>query len=260
MTKPLHAGRAAENGVVAAELASRGFTGGDDGARRPVGLLPGARRRRRSRSPRFRVLGKPLLDRQPGRLGQAVPVRLARAIRRMDAMLKLVIEHDVKPEQIKARARARRLEHPRAAALQDREDRARGEVLPAVPDGEHRCCGARPASASSPTSSSSSAPVQQMMPRVDDRLRSDDRGAAASTRFAASSRSIWRTAGRSSQASDDRYRGGPERPFTREELHEKFTDCASLVAAGRDRDPARARSDRVGRADQEHPRADSGVA
>ena len=31
MTKPLHSARAAENGVVAAELASRGFTGGDDG-------------------------------------------------------------------------------------------------------------------------------------------------------------------------------------------------------------------------------------
>src|SRR5205814_2609244 len=30
MTKPLHAGRAAENGIVAAELAARGFTAGDD--------------------------------------------------------------------------------------------------------------------------------------------------------------------------------------------------------------------------------------
>jgi hypothetical protein len=26
--------------------------------------------------------------------------------------------------------------------------------------------------------------------------------------------------------SDDRYRGGPDRPFTRAELHDKFTDCA----------------------------------
>jgi len=31
MTKPLHAARAAQNGVAAAELASRGFTGGDNG-------------------------------------------------------------------------------------------------------------------------------------------------------------------------------------------------------------------------------------
>jgi hypothetical protein len=31
------------------------------------------------------------------------------------------------------------------------------------------------------------------------------------------------------QASDDRYRGGPEKPFTREELREKFMDCAQLT-------------------------------
>jgi len=31
------------------------------------------------------------------------------------------------------------------------------------------------------------------------------------------------------QASDDKYRGGPDRPFTMAELHEKFTDCASLT-------------------------------
>ena len=34
---------------------------------------------------------------------------------------------------------------------------------------------------------------------------------------------------RLTQPADDRYRGGPERPFTRAELHEKFADCASLV-------------------------------
>ena len=31
------------------------------------------------------------------------------------------------------------------------------------------------------------------------------------------------------QASDERYRGGPDKPFTREELHAKFADCAQLV-------------------------------
>jgi hypothetical protein len=28
---------------------------------------------------------------------------------------------------------------------------------------------------------------------------------------------------------DERYRGGPDLPFTREDLYEKFSDCASLV-------------------------------
>jgi 2-methylcitrate dehydratase PrpD len=31
------------------------------------------------------------------------------------------------------------------------------------------------------------------------------------------------------QPSDDKYRGGPDRPFTMAELREKFTDCASLT-------------------------------
>ena len=31
------------------------------------------------------------------------------------------------------------------------------------------------------------------------------------------------------QASDDAYRGGPDRPFRREELHAKFSDCAQLT-------------------------------
>jgi 2-methylcitrate dehydratase PrpD len=30
---------------------------------------------------------------------------------------------------------------------------------------------------------------------------------------------------------DERYRGGPELPFTRDELFEKWSDCASLVLA-----------------------------
>jgi 2-methylcitrate dehydratase PrpD len=31
------------------------------------------------------------------------------------------------------------------------------------------------------------------------------------------------------EPSDDRYRGGPDKPFTHEELHAKFVDCAQLT-------------------------------
>ena len=31
------------------------------------------------------------------------------------------------------------------------------------------------------------------------------------------------------EEADERYRGGPDRPFTRAELHEKFTECSELV-------------------------------
>ena len=33
------------------------------------------------------------------------------------------------------------------------------------------------------------------------------------------------------QAADERYRGGPDKPFTQAELHGKFTDCAQLTMA-----------------------------
>jgi 2-methylcitrate dehydratase PrpD len=33
------------------------------------------------------------------------------------------------------------------------------------------------------------------------------------------------------EVADERYRGGPDLPFTRDELYEKFSDCSSLVLA-----------------------------
>ena len=74
----------------------------------------------------------------------------------------------------------------------------------------------------------SSPPVQAMMSRVDTVFDQ-----AIEARGFDKMRSIVEIdltdGGKLSQPSDERYRGGPERPFTREELHEKFTDCASLI-------------------------------
>jgi 2-methylcitrate dehydratase PrpD len=73
-----------------------------------------------------------------------------------------------------------------------------------------------------------SAPVQDMMRKV-----TTVRDQAIEARGFDRMRSIIEvdlTDGRTLvQEADERYRGGPEKPFTREELHGKFTDCASLV-------------------------------
>jgi 2-methylcitrate dehydratase PrpD len=73
-----------------------------------------------------------------------------------------------------------------------------------------------------------SAPVQEMMKKV-----TTVRDAEIEARGFEKMRSIVEvdlTDGRTLvQEADDRYRGGPEKPFTLDELHEKFTDCASLV-------------------------------
>jgi len=104
MTKPLHAGRAAENGVTAAELASGGFTAGDeplDGEWGFFQVLGGG-----ADVPRLvPVLGNPFSIVNPGVSVKPYPCG-SLGHPTMDAMLKLVTDHDVKPEQI-ARVRVR---------------------------------------------------------------------------------------------------------------------------------------------------------
>jgi 2-methylcitrate dehydratase PrpD len=73
-----------------------------------------------------------------------------------------------------------------------------------------------------------SAPVQEMMARVETIL--DAEIEARGFEKIRSRVEVDLVDGRRlAQDADERYRGGPDRPFTREELHEKFTECAALV-------------------------------
>ncbi len=133
MTKPLHVGRAAQNGVVAAELAASGFTGGHDALDPPWGFFQifsfgkGFDRaiassacsatRTRSSSPGVSIKPYPC-----GVLGHPT----------MDAMRQLVIGARREAGADHGDSPARGLEHPEPAALRDRAERARGEVLPGV--------------------------------------------------------------------------------------------------------------------------------
>ena len=154
MTKPLHVGRAAQNGIMAAELAAAGFTGGTDGLDGPWGFFQVF-----SFGEGFdpdRIVGKlgnPYTIVSPGVSIKPYPCGVL-GHPSMDAMRALVIAHDVKPEQIRAIRRARRLQHPEPAALQDRAERARGEVLSRRSCCRRSRCAGRPASTSSPMSSS----------------------------------------------------------------------------------------------------------
>ena len=132
MTKPLHVGRAAQNGVVAAELAASGFTGGKDALDPPWGFLQVF-----SHGDGFdadRIVGKlgnPHTIVSPGVSIKPYPCGVL-GHPTMDAMRRLVIDNDVRPEQIAAiRVRAgsnilNPLRYP------DRQQRARGQVLSGV--------------------------------------------------------------------------------------------------------------------------------
>jgi 2-methylcitrate dehydratase PrpD len=225
MTKPLHAARAAENGIVAAELASRGFTGGENGLDGQWGffqVLGGGADLDRL----VPVLGKPYTIVKPGVSVKPYPCG-SLSHPTLDAMLKVVTDHDLKPEQIKAvRVRAgNNILEPLRYKTAKNELEAKF-CLPFLMTSIilRRRAGVREFT----DEFVASAPVQQMMSRVTGVF--DQKIDAMGYDKIRSVVEIDLTDGRSLvQASDDRYRGGPERPFTREELHAKFTDCAQLT-------------------------------
>lgn len=229
MTKPLHVGRAAQNGVMAAELAQQGFTGGGDALDGPWGFLEV-----------FSVGGGVDADRIVGRLGRPYSIVSPGVSIKpypcgvlghpsMDAMRTLVTAHDVEPEQIRAiRLRAgSNILNPLRYRI------AQSEL-------EAKFCPAFMLSAMALRRRAGiheftdefvrSAPVQQMMHRVETMLDPD-----IEARGFDKIRSIVEVdladGRRLTQAADERYRGGPDRPFTRQELHDKFSECAEPVLA-----------------------------
>ncbi len=227
MTKPLHVGRAAQNGVMAAELALRGHTGGSDALESPWGFFRvftmGAGF---DPSRLVGVLGDPPSIVSPGVSLKPYPCG-SLGHPSMDAMLKLVETHDVKPEQVRSiRFRAgsnilNPLRYPTA------HSELEAKFCPAFMMSSlvlRRKAGIHEFT----DEFVRSAPVQEMMKKV-----ATVRDAAIEARGFDKMRSIIEVDladGRTLvEEADERYRGGPEKPFTREQLHGKFTDCASLV-------------------------------
>jgi 2-methylcitrate dehydratase PrpD len=145
----------------------------------------------------------------------------------MDAMLKLVTDHDVKPEQI-ARVRVRagsNILNP----LRYKTAKTELEAKFCLPFMMASIALRRRAGIREFTDEFvSSAPVQAMMTKVDTVF--DPQIEARGFDKMRSTVEVDLIDGRKlSQAADERYRGAPEKPFTRAELHEKFADCASLV-------------------------------
>jgi len=225
MTKPLHAGRAAANGVFAARLASHGFTGGDDGLDGRWGFFQveggGADAARI-----VGVLGRPYAIVNPGVSVKPYPCG-SLSHPSLDAMLKVVTDHDIKPDEIahvRLRAGSNILD-----PLRYKTAKTELEAKFCLPFLLSSIALRRKAGIREFTDEFvSSEPVQRMMPLVETVLDPDIE-AKGYDRM----RSIVEVDlkdGRSFvQPSDDRYRGGPDRPFTRAELHDKFTDCASLT-------------------------------
>jgi 2-methylcitrate dehydratase PrpD len=226
MTKPLHVGRAAFNGVTAAELASRGFTSGADaldgqwgffqvaGGGFDVDRITG-------------VLGNPWTIVSPGVSIKPYPCGCL-GHPTMDAMLTLVTKYDIKPEQIrKIRLRAgSNILNPLRYNIANTELEAKfcpPFMLSAV--ALRRKAGVNEFS----DEFVRSAPVQAMMRRCETVFDEEieNKGFVRMLSIV----EVELEDGRVLTQESGPYRGGPERPFTRAELLDKFMECGSLVLA-----------------------------
>src|SRR5258706_13222282 len=98
MTKAFHAGHAAENGSVAADLAALGFTGAEDVLGAPLGFFQGGGG---GFDPAAIVnrLGRPWMFASPGDLIKRFPCgTIQQPV--MDATLRLIAQHDIKPADV----------------------------------------------------------------------------------------------------------------------------------------------------------------
>jgi 2-methylcitrate dehydratase PrpD len=229
MTKPLHVGRAAQNGVVAAELASRGFTGGKDALDPPWGFFQTfSHGDGYDRARIVGVLGNPHTIVRPGVSIKPYPCGVL-GHPTMDAMRKLVLDHDVQPDTIKAiRVRAgSNILNPLRYPIATNELEAKfcpAFMVSAI--ALRRKAGIREFN----DEFVRSAPVQALMRKVERVL--DPEIEAKGWEKIRSTVEVDLVDGRTLvQAADERYRGGPDLPFTRDELYEKWSDCASLVLA-----------------------------
>ncbi len=227
MTKPLHVGRACENGVTAAELAARGFTGGDDGLDGPWGFFQVFSFGEGFDSDRIiGRLGNPHSIVSPGVSIKPYPCGVL-GHPTMDAMRKLVTTHDVKPGQIRAirlRAGSNILNPLRYPIAQTELEAKFCPAFMLASIAIRRKAGIHEFT----DEFVRSAPVQEMMGKVE-RILDAGIEARGWEKIRSTVEVDLEDGRRLVEHADERYRGGPDHPFTREELHEKFTDCASLV-------------------------------
>jgi 2-methylcitrate dehydratase PrpD len=212
---------------MAAELAAGGFTGGRDGLDGPWGFF-----RVFSFDEGFdpvRIIGKlgnPYTIANPGVSIKPYPCGVL-GHPSMDAMRALVVTHDVQPAQIRAiRLRAgSNILNPLRYTIAQSELEAKfcpAFMLSAI--ALRRKAGIHEFTDDFVRSQ----PVQEMMGRCDTILDKEIEGRGFEK--IRSTVEVDLVDGRTLvQEADERYRGGPDRPFTREELHGKFTECAELV-------------------------------
>ncbi|MFQ5895570.1 MAG: MmgE/PrpD family protein [Nitrospinota bacterium] len=224
MTKPYHCGRAAENGVVAARLAAKGFTADPDILDGPWGFFQVAGGGCDPDHLRGK-LGEPWSIVTPGVSIKPHPCGSC-AHPAMDALRELIIENDLKVEDVE---RVRLGTNRRVLeAFRYPEPKTELEAKFSIPF----CLGIlllerRAGIAQFKDEVVLSAPVREVMKKVEGYL--DPEIDARGYELIRGRLEVRLRDGRILYREAELSRGTPQRPMSREELFEKFAECAGLV-------------------------------
>ena len=223
MTKPFHCGRAAENGVLAAVRAARGHTAS-------VGILEAQRGFFSAygggeQDLVSNRLGKPWAILDPGISIKPYPSG-SLTHPAIDAMLELVVDHDVRPERVAEISAAVNRYMPDALL-----HRAPRDELQAKFSMQYALAIAmldrRAGIAQFSDERVTSADVQELMGRV--KVAVDDTAERAGYERMYSAVTVHMTDGTTLRREASFARGSPQRPMTGEELFAKFAECAALA-------------------------------
>jgi 2-methylcitrate dehydratase PrpD len=228
MAKPLHMGRAGENGIVSAQLAALGFEAHPDALEGPYGFFH-AFAGGFNPDKIHGKLGRPFSIVDPGVSIKPYPCG-ALGHPAMDAMRALVIQHDLRPEDVdhvKVATGSNVL--PPKGPLRYKKAQTALEAKFCLPFQMAAMMIRRKAGIKEFTEEFAQSPaVQELMDRVKAVV---DPGIDALGRHKiVSVIEVRLKDGRILRGkSSEHYRGGPHNPLTREELAEKFNDCVQRV-------------------------------
>lgn len=228
MVKPLHMGRAAENGIVSARLAASGYQSHPDALEAHKGFFhafAGGADLGKIRG----KLGRPFSILDPGVSIKPYPCGVV-GHPAMDAMKDLVIEHNLLPEDVahvKVSTGSNVLPPKGPLRYKKAQTGLQGKFC--VPF-QMACMIIRRKAGTGEFSDEfvQSAPVQEMMDRVEAVI--DPEIDALGRNKIVSIIEVHLKNGRILQRrSSEHYRGGPQNPLSREALAEKFYDCVQQI-------------------------------
>lgn len=224
MTKPLHAGRAAENGVVAAQLAAAGFTAAENVLEASRGFFSAYAGGFDEQVVRDR-LGNPWSLLEPGvSLKPAPSGSLTHPA--IDATLDLLRKHDVHPEQVESIQVGVNRHMPNALLHTIPTDELQAKF--SLPYAVAVTLLDRAAGLAQFTDERVRRPdVSELVRRV--QVAIDPEAEAAGYHQMFTRVTLRLRDGRTLSAQASFARGSPQRPFTQDELLAKFRECAALA-------------------------------